>query len=107
MSLLKLIFVTVVSITLVSCGAPANHPNTEAAKPAAVAPTTSALLAFEKQANEAYIRGDHQFFEGILSEKMVMANAGQRMGKADVDRWSPLQYQRRLDAYRAANGKDR
>ena len=86
MSLLKLIFVTVVSITLVSCGAPANHPNAEAAKSAAVAPTTGALLAFEKQANEAYIRGDHQFFEGILSEKMVMANAGQRMGKADVVR---------------------
>ncbi len=84
MSMFKFIFVAAVSITLVACGGPANNSNANAAKPAAAAPTADALLALDKQANEAYINGDGQFFGGLLSDKMVMTNAGERMGKADV-----------------------
>jgi ketosteroid isomerase-like protein len=41
-----------------------------------------ALLALEKQADEAYIKSDSQFFEGLLSEKFVMREGGRRMDKA-------------------------
>ena len=61
---------------------PANtNSNTSAAK---AAPTTDALLAMDKQANEAYFKGDSKFFEGFLSDKFVMQNAGNRFTKADA-----------------------
>ena len=63
---------------------PPKDANGEAAKPASVAPTVEALLALEKQANEAYSRGDGKFFEGLLSDKLVMQGGGSRLGKADV-----------------------
>jgi hypothetical protein len=49
-----------------------------------VAPTADELLALDKQATEAYINGNGQFFEGLLSEKIVMTDSGHRMNKADV-----------------------
>ena len=55
-----------------------------APKPVAEAPSLEALLALEKQANEAYMRGDSRFFEGLLSEKFVMREDGHRMDKAAV-----------------------
>ena len=81
--MLKFTLLAVVSIMFVACVGPAKNPNTNAVKPAAAAPTTAALLALETQANEAYIRGDGKFFEGMLSDKVVMTNGGQRLGKAD------------------------
>src|SRR5690349_20352780 len=47
-------------------------------------PTLEAIMAQEKQANEAYTRGDGQFFQGLLSEKFVMNEMGQRESKADA-----------------------
>ena len=84
-----LVLVAAAAITFAACGAPAgNAPaknsNANAAKPTAAAPTADALLALDKQANEAFIKGDGKFFEGILSDKMVMIGGGQRMSKAAV-----------------------
>jgi hypothetical protein len=39
-------------------------------------------MALEKQANEAYSKGDSKFFEGMLSDKFVILGGGQRMDKA-------------------------
>ena len=71
-----------------ACGAPvsntgANNTNTNTTKPVAAAPTVDALMALDKQANEAYSKGDSKFFEGILSDKFVILTGdGQRMDKA-------------------------
>ncbi len=70
-----------------ACGAPAvntgaNNANTNTTKPVAAAPTVDALMALERQANEAYSKGDSKFFEGMLSDKFViLAGNGQRMDK--------------------------
>ena len=82
--MLKFTLVAVVSIMFVANGGPASNSNANAAKPTAAAPTTASLIAFEKQANDAYIRGDGKFFEGFLSDKIVMTEGGRRMGKAEV-----------------------
>jgi hypothetical protein len=39
-------------------------------------------MALEKQANEAYAKGDSKFFERMLSDKFVILGGGQRMDKA-------------------------
>jgi hypothetical protein len=40
-------------------------------------------MALDKQANEAYVKGDSKFFEGMLSDKFViLTDGGQRMDKA-------------------------
>src|SRR3989449_8903519 len=71
-----------------ACGAPAtntgaNNANTNTTKPVAAAPTADALMALDKQANEAYVKGDSKFFEGMLSDKFViLTGGGQRMDKA-------------------------
>src|SRR6202521_1115117 len=71
-----------------ACGGPAantgaNNSNTNTTKPVAAAPTADALMAFEKQANEAYVKGDSKFFEGMLSDKFViLTGGGKRMDKA-------------------------
>src|SRR5687767_10842542 len=70
-----------------ACGGPAVNTgtidsNTNTSKPAAAAPTVEALMALEKQANEAYSKGDSKFFEGRLSDKFVILAGGQRMDKA-------------------------
>ena len=62
----------------------AKPANTNAPKPIAEAPTIDALMALDKQANEAYVKGDSRFFESLLSEKFVMRDGSQRMGKAAV-----------------------
>src|SRR5213594_2187243 len=77
---------------LAACGGPAvntgaNNANTNAntnmSKPVAAAPTAGALMALDKQANEAYVKGDSKFFEGMLSDKFViLTDDGQRMDKA-------------------------
>ncbi len=79
------IFLAAAAMFFAACGAPANNTgannaNTNTTKP--VAPTVAALMALEKQANEAYVKGDSKFFEGMLSDKFVILGDGQRMDKA-------------------------
>src|SRR3989442_4542370 len=70
-----------------ACGAPAantgaNNANTNTTKPVAAAPTVDALMVLDRQANEAYVKGNSKFFEGMLSDKFViLTNDGQRMAK--------------------------
>lgn len=79
--MLKFIVVTVAAIMSVSCVAPVNR-STATIVPTA-APTADALLALEKRANEAYIKGEAKFFGDFLSDKVVMTKGGHRMSKAD------------------------
>jgi hypothetical protein len=70
-----------------SCAYDANKPanttaNSNAAKPAAAAPSVDTLFEMDKKANEAYIKSDSKYFEGILSDKFVILGGGQRMDKA-------------------------
>ena len=88
---LRFILLAAASTFFAACGAPAantggNNANTNAnvntGKPVAAAPTTDALMALDKQANEAYVKGDSKFFEGMLSDKFViLTGGGQRMDK--------------------------
>lgn len=75
------------------------NTNANAAKPAAAAPTKESLLEMDKKANEAYLKGDSKFFEGMLADKFVMYDMGKREDKAssikmiagvkcDVKTWS-------------------
>lgn len=87
-------FLTFIAIAaLAACGrdaedAPATvetpQPTTNVPKPVPEAPTLEALIALDRQANEAYARGDAAFFEDLLSDQFVMREAGQRLGKADT-----------------------
>lgn len=88
--LTTVLFLSVLGLIGSSCGTPAtNTPansansNTNAAKPAAAAPTKDALLEMDKKANEAFIKGDSAHFEGMLSDKFVSYMNGHRGGKAD------------------------
>lgn len=56
--------------------------NANAAKPAAAAPSMEALFDMDKKANEAWIKNDTAYFEGMLSDKFVSFNNGQRFDKA-------------------------
>jgi len=82
------ILLAAASMFFAACGAPvantgANNANTNTTKPVAAAPTVDALMALDRQANEAHAKGDSKFFEGILSDKFViLAGDGQRMNKA-------------------------
>jgi ketosteroid isomerase-like protein len=87
---LKLTMFASAVLALGSCGGgatdnkPGNTTSTNAAKPAAAAPTLDALVALDKQANEAYFKSDAKFFEGFLNDKFVMLEGGQRMNKAAI-----------------------
>jgi len=85
---LQFILLAAASTFVAACGGPAantgaNNANTNTTKPVAAAPNVDALMALEKQANEAYSKGDSNFFEGMLSDKFViLTGGGQRMDKA-------------------------
>jgi hypothetical protein len=84
---LRFILLAAASTFFAACGGPAantgaNSANTNTTKPVAAAPTTDALMALDKQANEAYFKGDAKFFERMLSDKFVILGGGQRMDKA-------------------------
>src|SRR3984893_10384122 len=82
------ILLAAASTFFAACGAPAantgaNNANTNTTKPVASAPTADALMAHDKQANEAYVKGDSRFFEGMLSDKFViLTGGGQQIDKA-------------------------
>jgi hypothetical protein len=84
----RFILLAAASTFFAACGGPAantgaNNANTNTTKPVAAAPTVEALMALDKQANEAYVKGDSKFFEGMLSDKFVILTSdGQRMDKA-------------------------
>jgi hypothetical protein len=87
---LRFILLAAASACFAACGAPAvntgnnanTNANTNTTKPVAAAPTADALMALDKQANEAYAKGNSKFFEGILSDKFAILGGGQRMDKA-------------------------
>src|SRR5882762_1190541 len=87
---LRFILLAAASTFFAACGAPAantgannanTNANTNTGKPVAAASTAGALMALDKQANEAYVKGDSKFFEGMLSDKFVILGGGQRMDK--------------------------
>ena len=83
------------AISFAACGgpatnAPANNASSNAnananmAKPTAAAPTADALLAMDKQATDAYFKGDSKFFESFLNDKFVMNVGSQQMDKVSI-----------------------
>ena len=89
----KYLLAPAAALALIACGGTAvdNKPsntnatnaNTNAGK-ATAAPNKDALFAMDKQANEAWIKGDTSFFNGFLSDKFVSYDQGQRRSKADL-----------------------
>ena len=60
---LRFILLAAAATLVAACGGPAantgaNNANTSTTKPVAAAPTADALMALDKQANEAYVKGD-------------------------------------------------
>lgn len=86
------ILIAIAAALFAGCGAPAaNTPantnantNTNTAKPVAAAPTADVLLAMDKAANEAFIKGDAKHFEEMLSDKFTSFEMGHRMSKAEM-----------------------
>ncbi|MFN0140764.1 MAG: nuclear transport factor 2 family protein [Pyrinomonadaceae bacterium] len=83
-----LLTIAALAAFMMGCGGvaenkPANTPANTATKTAA-APAVEALFDMEKKANEAWIKGDKAYFEGMLSDKFVSMEQGKRMGKSDV-----------------------
>jgi hypothetical protein len=99
------ILTAITAVAFSGCGAPGGNSanttntNTNTGKTAAATPTAESLLALEKQANEAYLKGDGKFFETFLNDKFGMVEGGTRIDKAmavkmisgvkcDVKTWS-------------------
>jgi ketosteroid isomerase-like protein len=87
------VLIMAAAIICAACSAPAgNAPATNAAagldagRALSAAPTANVLLALERQANEAYIKGDGKFFESFLNDSFVMQADGARVNKADAVR---------------------
>lgn len=84
------VFLGLSALMLGGCGTPAKNTslnsNVDNSKTIAAAPTGDALLALDRQANEAYIKSDSKFFERMLSDKFVTREGGQQMDKAAVIR---------------------
>ena len=88
---IKFILMVMGALTIWACvdntaNKPANtnanaNANANISKPVASAPSADTLLALDKQANEAYFKGDAAFFNGFLSDKMVMNGGGNRSDK--------------------------
>ena len=106
---LKLAAVTLVALSIWACVDNANKPaNTNAANAgnsnanaaaSKAPPSKDTLFDMDKKANEAYIKGDTKYFEGLMSDKFVMYDMGKRIDKAgslkmigdakcDVKNWS-------------------
>ena len=82
----------IAAVSFAACEAPADNPpvrsaNTPGADSIADAPTADALLALDRQANEAFFKGDAAYFEGLLSDQFVMLGpGGARMDKVATTR---------------------
>ncbi len=85
-----ILFLSLCAGLFIGCGAPAGNTantntntnsNANTAKPAGAAPTADALLALDKQANEAYTKGDPSFWTGFLSDKAVDFDGANAVGK--------------------------
>lgn len=82
----------IAAVLLAACGAPADDPparsaSSEAARPSSDAPTANALLALDRQANDAFFKGDAASLEGLLSDQFVMLGPdGARMDKVATTR---------------------
>lgn len=85
----RLIIISIVAIAA-ACGGTATNNSapaaskTDAPKPTASAPTAETMFAMEKQATEAWIKGDKAFFENMMSDKFVSFEQGRRTGKSDT-----------------------
>lgn len=85
-----MILLAVAATLLAACGGTATNNSTptatkaDAPKPTASAPTAEVLFAMEKQASEAWIKGDKAFFEGMMSDKFVSFEQGRRGSKSDT-----------------------
>jgi hypothetical protein len=78
----------VAALILAGCGTPEKSADTRmvtgVTKPAAAAPTAETLLALERQANAAYLKGDSNALEGMLNDRFQMRNGGRQVDKAAV-----------------------
>lgn len=88
-NLLYLALIAIAAIGFSACQPPpasnANAGNANAnATTSTAAPTAASLLELDKQANEAFLKGDSKFFETFLSDNFVGYRDGQRTGKAEA-----------------------
>lgn len=85
-SIALFILTAVAAATLGGCAPAANTPaNTANTAPAkAAVPTMDTLFAMDKKANEAWVNGDKAHFEGMLSDKFVSYERGERMDRAGL-----------------------
>lgn len=88
-----LLLISAAAVVFTACAPPADNVTARnanansvanAVKTVAATPTADALLTLDKQANEAYIKGDGKFFESILGDKLVMQKGGSRLSKTDA-----------------------
>jgi len=81
------ILTAIAAVSFAACRAPADNTPANNANANVATPTADALLALDKRANEAYFKGDTEFFEGMLSDKFVMLGPdGSRLDKAATTR---------------------
>lgn len=81
------VFIIIAASFFTSCATPSGNGTVSNATPAnpasGAAPLAEALLVQEREANEAYFKGDAKFFEDFLSDNFVMLGPrGLRMDKA-------------------------
>jgi hypothetical protein len=82
---ISLITLTLAAALLAACGAPAGNTPAHIANTDAAKAIADALLALDKQANEAYFKGDARSFEGMVSDRFVtLGPGGSRMDKAET-----------------------
>src|SRR5581483_9506412 len=80
------VLLSLAPLILTSCETSAKRTSTNSNvntnKPAPAPPTADALLALDKQANEAYFKADSKFFERTLSDNFITREGGLPMDKA-------------------------
>ena len=92
---LKIAIAAMIAVSMWACvdntnsnkpaNANANASNSNAnATASKAAPAIDNLMAQEKAANEAYTKGDGQFFQGFLSDKFMMNEMGKPSTKSDA-----------------------
>lgn len=89
--LLSMLTMAVVAMSFACGGTAENKPansnsntNANTAKPVAAAPTAESLLAMDKAANEAFLKGNAQHFQDMLAENFTSYDMGMRKTKAEM-----------------------